>query len=159
MLVAPLITWALVRTSPSFEMTMPVPAARPDSKPSLVSMSTTPTSRTLAPDEPLLEEPEPFALEPPEPVLPFSVEPPLAEPVPLTVPPPEGAAGVRGARGVGAVAALEGEVAVELSRRAEDTGMAIAAPSAAAPIASATLPNMLPRRRGGSGGGPAAGAA
>ena len=109
-------------------------------------------------DEPLLEEPEPFALEPPEPVPPFSVEPLLADPVPLPVSPPEGAAGVRGARGAGAVAALDGAVAVELSRRAEDTGMAIAAPSAAAPIASATLPKMLPRRRGGWGCGPAPGA-
>ena len=104
----------------------------------------------------MLEEPEPFALEPPEPV-PFSVEPLLADPVPLPWSPPDGAVGVRGARGAGAVAALDGAVAVELSRRAEDTGMAIAAPSAAAPIASATLPKMPARRRGGSGCGPAAG--
>jgi len=99
-------------------------------------MSTTPTSRAL--DEPLLAAPEPFVLEPPEP-LPEST--------------PGGAAGVCGVRGVGvgvgagagAGAALEGALDVASFRSADDTGMEIAAPSAAAPIASATLPQTLPR--------------
>src|SRR3979411_627742 len=42
MLVAPLITWLFVRTSPDDVMTTPVPAAAPLPKPSTVSMSTTP---------------------------------------------------------------------------------------------------------------------
>ena len=58
--------------------------------------------------------------------------------------------------GSGRRANFEGAVAVELSRRAEDIGMAIAAPSAAAPIAAA-LPKMPPWRRGGWGCGPAPG--
>ena len=46
--VAPLMTWLFVRTSPDDVTTTPVPAAAPLPKPSTVSMSTTPGSTFAA---------------------------------------------------------------------------------------------------------------
>src|SRR5579862_1619268 len=81
MLVAPSMTWLLVRTSPLEVRTIPVPAAEPPSSPSVVLMSTRSGETDEAIDETLAGEPAPVWFDPalPEPVLPV---PPKGKPLP-----------------------------------------------------------------------------
>src|SRR5208283_5186410 len=88
--VAPVITWLLVMTSPPEVTTMPVAAPSPPSRPSSVSMSTSPgsTLEVIEPDTPLAEPDEspPPSAEP----LPGPSEPPPGprRPLPPSGPPP-----------------------------------------------------------------------
>src|SRR5580658_9601012 len=74
MFVAPSMTWLFVRISPFGVRTMPVPAASPPSRPSVVTTSTRPGSTDEAMEETLAGEPDadelllpPLLLELPEP--------------------------------------------------------------------------------------------
>src|SRR5471032_1480126 len=83
MVVAPSITWLLVRISPEEVRTIPVPAASSCWNPSVVSMSTSPGSTFWAIDETSLGPEPPVEFDPPEefdPPAPDDPEPP--EPVP-----------------------------------------------------------------------------